>query len=190
MTRIGFIRHGITDWNVEGRVQGQTDIPLNEAGRKQAYALADRLKGEEWDLIYSSDLSRTGETAEIVAKALGLPVRTDIRLREMHCGEVEGTTPEERIARWGKDWKSLPLNIESSASIVDRGLSFVFYLLDNHAGSSVLVVSHGALVRLTLKVLIPHVDTKERLRNASITTLAHLNGSWDCALYNCAKHIF
>ncbi|WP_104418277.1 histidine phosphatase family protein [Neolewinella xylanilytica] len=107
----------------------------------------------------------------------------------MHCGDVEGTTREERTARWGNDWKSLPLNIESSASIVDRGLSFVSYLLDTHDGANVLVVSHGALVRLTLQRLIPHVDTKERLRNASLTTLLYSKGDWDCALYNCAKHI-
>ncbi len=189
MTRIGFIRHGITDWNLGNRVQGHTDIPLNETGRTQAHAIANRLKGEEWEFIYSSDLSRAKETAQIIGQAMELPVRTDTRLREMHCGDVEGTTPEERIARWGNNWKALPLNIESRESIVERGLSFASYLLDNHEGSSVLVVSHGALVRLTLKHLIPHVDTKERLRNASITTLTNLNGSWDCALYNCAKHI-
>ncbi|PPK88180.1 putative phosphoglycerate mutase [Neolewinella xylanilytica] len=189
MTRIGFVRHGITDWNLENRIQGQTDIPLNDTGRKQAHALANRLKGEEWDVLYASDLIRARETAEIVAAAMGVSVRTDPRLREMNCGAVEGTTQEERIARWGENWKSLPLNIESKESIVDRGLSFTSYLLANYQDSSVLVFSHGALLRLTLKQLIPQVDTRERLRNSAITTLVHFAGSWDCELYNCTKHI-
>ena len=189
MTRIGFIRHGITDWNLEQRVQGQTDIPLNETGRKQALALADRLKEEEWDLIYSSDLARAQETAEIIAKVLGLRVRTDPRLREMNCGDVEGTTLEERIARWGNNWKTLSLNVESKASILNRGLSFTSYVLERYQDAGVLVVSHGAILRLTLKHLISQVDIKEPLRNTSLTKLVQVKEGWECELYNCAKHL-
>jgi len=189
MTQIGFIRHGITDWNIEMKAQGHTDIPLNETGRRQAYALAERLKEEDWDLIYSSDLSRAKETADIVSQALGLSVKTDKRLREMNCGEIEGTTLEERITRWGNNWRTLSLGIESEESIVNRGLSFVTYIHEKYNNKRVLVVSHGGLVGTTLKHLIPHVDTKEHLFNTSITKLIHLNGKWDCELFNCAKHI-
>lgn len=189
MTHIGFIRHGITDWNIEKRVQGHTDIPLNETGRMQALALAERLRDENWDLIYSSDLSRAKETAEIIAEVLGLSVKTDNRLREMACGEIEGTTLEERLSKWGSHWKALSLGIESKESIVSRGLSFATYVLDTYKDSKVLVVSHGALIRLTLKHLIPHVETKGPLHNTSITKLVCLDGNWDCELYNCTNHI-
>jgi probable phosphoglycerate mutase len=188
MTQIGFIRHGITDWNIEGRAQGQTDIPLNEMGRKQALALAERLKMEEWDIVYASDLSRAKETAEIVGRALELQVHTDQRLREMYCGEIEGTTEEERVTRWGTDWKSISLGVEDDESIIARGVSFATYIREKYINKRVLVVSHGALVGLTLKRLIPHVNTEEHLHNTSITKLRHSSGKWDCELFNCAKH--
>jgi probable phosphoglycerate mutase len=189
MTQVGFIRHGTTDWNIQRRAQGQTDIPLNEAGRGQAHALANRLKSEEWDIIYSSDLSRAKETADIVANALGLTVQTDQRLREMYCGEIEGTLLEERIAKWGSNWESLSLGVEDNESITERGTSFVSYLTEKYQDKRVLVVSHGALVGITLKRLIPHVDTEGHLNNTSITKLRHVSGKWECELFNCAKHL-
>lgn len=68
MTLIGLIRHGVTDWNYEYRAQGQVDIPLNDEGRRQAELLSKRMENEEWDYIYSSDLSRALETAEIIGR--------------------------------------------------------------------------------------------------------------------------
>lgn len=189
MTRLGLIRHGITDWNNERRAQGQSDVPLNTSGRAQATALANRLRGEDWDLIYASDLSRAKETAEIVAKALELTVTLDPRLREMNCGEMEGTTEEERIEKWGIGWRDLDLGIEDEESIRKRGLSLITEVSEKHADKRILVVSHGALLGLTLKQLIPHVDTEEHLHNTSITRLVHTGGRWECELYNCAKHL-
>jgi probable phosphoglycerate mutase len=189
MTRIGLIRHGITDWNIERRAQGQTDIPLNHTGRLQAHALADRLKNEEWDFIFSSDLSRAKETADIIAEPLGLTVQTDHRLREMHCGEIEGTTLEERITKWGEDWEGLPLGIEEDNSIIDRGTSSITEISESFEGKRILIVSHGALIGLTLRRLIPNENTEKHLHNTSITILKQNNSEWDCELYNCAKHI-
>jgi probable phosphoglycerate mutase len=189
MTRIGLIRHGITDWNIERRAQGQTDIPLNDTGRLQARALANRLMSEEWDYIISSDLSRAKETADILAGSLGLTVQTDYRLREMHCGEIEGTTIEERLHKWGEDWESLPLGIEDNNSIIDRGVAIISEIVETFKGKRILIVSHGALIGLTLKRLIPHDNTEEHLHNTSITILKHNNSEWNCELYNCAKHI-
>ncbi|WP_116107248.1 histidine phosphatase family protein [Lewinella sp. IMCC34191] len=189
MTKIGFIRHGITDWNAAQRIQGQTDIPLNETGRSQVRALAERLRDEAWDYIYSSDLSRARETAEIIARAIGLSLVLDQRLREMGCGQIEGTTLEERVSRWGDDWRTHSLGIETKESIVSRGLSFVTEIVDRHPDANVLIVSHGAILRQTLLHLLPPAACQERLRNTSVTALTYRQGDWSCELYNCVKHI-
>ena len=184
MTHLALIRHGTTDWNAAQRIQGHTDIPLNDTGRSQAKALAARLQAGKWHRIYASDLSRARETAEIIATAVGLPVQIDPRLREMSCGQMEGTTEADRVARWGRDWRALDLGIESKSSITERGLAFVQYILAKHPDERVLAVSHGALLRLTLQHLLPEMDTGGRLRSASYTELVHAAGHWSCICYN------
>lgn len=187
---IGFVRHGITDWNVEQRTQGITDIPLNETGRSQARQLAKRLSSERWDIIYASDLSRAKETADIVAQELGLTVLTDTRLRERNYGEAEATSLEERITRWGEDWEISPKGLETEEDVSDRLIDFLNDILEQHdPDTRILIVSHGALIGITLKRLIPHVDTREHLHNTSLTKVVFQDGSWDCELYNCAKHL-
>ncbi len=187
--RIGFIRHGVTDWNLERRAQGQLDIPLNDAGRKQAQALGKHLAGEPWDRIYASDLSRAKETADIIAQALHLNVHTDKRLREMSWGEAEGTTIEERLKKWGEDWRAKGLNIESEQSILDRGISFVEEILKTKPGRNVLVVSHGALLSRLFKHYIPHVVTTQPVYNTSLTIMQFVDGKWECDLYNSTAHL-
>jgi 2,3-bisphosphoglycerate-dependent phosphoglycerate mutase len=189
MTEIIFIRHGMTDWNIERRAQGQSDIPLNNEGRKQARQLATRLKNSKWDLIFSSDLSRASETASIVADSLGLVVQTDQRLREKHKGETEGTTLEERISKWGERWGILPLEIEEDESIIRRGSAFILELLKNYSGKRILIVSHGALIGLTTKHFIPHINIEIHLKNTSVTNLKYINDEWECNLLNCAGHV-
>jgi 2,3-bisphosphoglycerate-dependent phosphoglycerate mutase len=84
MTLLWLIRHGQTDWNLEGRYQGQCDAPLNAAGRAQAEALASRLTGQSFAALYSSDLQRARETAEIIGAQLGLFSQCEVRLREIN----------------------------------------------------------------------------------------------------------
>lgn len=189
MTIIGFVRHGVTDWNEQMRIQGHSDIPLNETGRKQAEAIAKRLKREDWDLIVSSDLSRAHETAKTIAKALNLEIEVTPQLREMYCGQAEGTIEAERIERWGKNWRELDLGFEKDEAIADRGVSCVEELIRKYPGKRILIVSHGGLIGRTLKRLIPHVDTKEHLQNTSLTVLKFHDDRWDCELYNCIEHL-
>ena len=98
MTTLLLVRHGETDWNAEGRLQGHTDTLLNDYGRRQAAALGEDLAGDGIDVVYSSDLARARETAEIVAGRLGLPVVLEPGLREKNWGSWEGLTPMERDA--------------------------------------------------------------------------------------------
>lgn len=189
MTQLGIIRHGITDWNIQKRAQGQTDIPLNETGRKQALALAERLKDERWDLVYSSDLSRAKETAEIVAETLGLSVHTDIRLREKGFGEIEGLTMDDRLERWGQDWPTLAQGIESEASVVERAVSFAAHMIETYPQQRILVVSHGAFIARALAKFIPHENLDQVILNTSITKIRYADGRWVCDLLNCTKHI-
>lgn len=189
MVTLGLIRHGLTDWNYEHRAQGQTDIPLNDEGLQQAELLSKRMSNEEWDYIYSSDLSRALETAEIIGKMKNIEVKTDQRLREMNCGLIEGTTEQDRVSKWGYEWSKLDLGIESNYEIVTRGLQCLMDISEKHPGKKILIVSHGALIGLTLKKLIPHIDTEEHLYNTSVTILNTGETRWNCDLYNCTKHL-
>ena len=100
MTRILLARHGETDWNRIGRWQGHADPPLNEAGREQAAALAERLAGDGIAAIYSSDLRRASATARTVGKQLGLAVVEDPALREIDVGSWSGLTRAEVAERF------------------------------------------------------------------------------------------
>ncbi len=191
MTTIGIIRHGITEWNILGIAQGSSNIPLNKTGREQATALSERLAADEdWDLIIASDLDRARETAEIVGDKLGLPVsHFDQRLREMNGGEIEGTTEDERVEKWGADWRSLDLGMETHEAAAERSVATLQDIVKEHPGKRVLVVSHGGLIGLTLKSLLPEQFKKTSLDNTSITILKNQDGTWQCPLYNCTRHL-
>src|SRR5439155_24499614 len=99
VTELLLVRHGETDWNREGRWQGQADTPLNDVGRAQARELADALAGERLEAIYASDLRRAYETAEIVGARLGLPVTSEPALRETDVGSWSGLAHDELEGR-------------------------------------------------------------------------------------------
>jgi broad specificity phosphatase PhoE len=138
MTTLLLARHGETDWNRELRIQGSSDVGLNELGRKQAQALAQELEHVELDAIYSSDLSRARATAEAVAASHGLDVRLDPRLRERSFGSWEGLTREDVAARPEDRHDG-----ETDDEVRERVLAAVRSIAAAHAGEQVLVVSHG-----------------------------------------------
>ncbi|MCS7463063.1 histidine phosphatase family protein [Paenibacillus doosanensis] len=189
-TTLGLIRHGVTEWNTLGKAQGISDIPLNGEGIEQAIALANRLSSEEWDIIFSSNLMRARQTAEIIRQSLGIAsIFTDERIREINCGIIEGTTEEERIAYWGVNWREQNLGMEDFQVVAKRGLNFLEELIVKHAGKRILVVSHGALIGLSLQHLLPLRFPKTYIDNTSLTILTHTNNDWTCQLYNCTKHL-
>lgn len=191
MTKIGLIRHGITEWNVLGRSQGISDIPLNEIGKQQVVALANRISLEgKWDIIVTSDLLRAKETGQIIASTLNFPISWfDERIREINCGEIEGTTEEERIKKWGSNWRELNLGMESFEDVSKRGYEFLAELAISYNDKRVLVVSHGALIGLTLKRLLPEKFPSTHIENTSLTILINNKSTWDCTLYNCTQHL-
>lgn len=95
---LGFVRHGTTEWNREGRLQGQLDTQLTEEGKLQAVKLGKALRGGPWHGLVASDLTRARVTAELIAEHAGIPLLlTDARLREKSFGDLEWTTVEERV---------------------------------------------------------------------------------------------
>lgn len=191
-TRLGWIRHGQTEWNRLGKIQGAVDIPLSGEGVSQAKRLALRLVNERrqqpWQGIVCSDLERAAKTAEIIAARMQIPVRLDARLRERSFGEAEGTTLDERISRWGEDWRARVPDQESDEQVLFRGLAFVRDHIDQHAGEAWLVVTHGSFLARMLHALCPGLDDSH-LQNASLTILEHNNREWKALLHNCTNHL-
>ncbi len=154
MTTLYLVRHGQTDWNVLGRYQGHTDLPLNAVGQAQAQALARQLTGNPLAAIYSSDLRRARETAEVLAEALGLAVQPDPRLREMNLGAWEGQTVAEIVQRYPEAWAARtrdPLHArapggESVVEVAGRVTAAAESIAAVHPASQVLVVAHGVVL--------------------------------------------
>jgi 2,3-bisphosphoglycerate-dependent phosphoglycerate mutase len=190
MTSITFVRHGITNHNIENRAQGHTQNPLNETGRAQAALVAKRLAGENWDVFISSDLRRARETAEVIAGEIGKPVDFfDERLREMDRGKIADTTEAERIRRWGKNWHELDMEQETDEMMRARGRSFAEDIGTRFAGQKILVVTHGFFLGQTLKELMRDENTGIKLRNTSLTTIFLESGRWNYLLYDCVRHL-
>jgi broad specificity phosphatase PhoE len=160
-----FVRHGETKWNAERRVQGHTDIPLHEPGRNALQFTAKKLALVHFDFIYSSDLVRATETAEIIiagSKTNPPEVRIDPMLREVSFGDFEGMTWEEMSSsdqglRLHQDQRNLdyaPPKGESYRDLLNRLSKFADFLQLNHAKDDVLIVGHGAALRaLVVKLL-------------------------------------
>ncbi|TIA86444.1 hypothetical protein E3P99_03677 [Wallemia hederae] len=153
MLTLELIRHGETEYNITGRVQGQLDIPLNDAGRLQCTLLANRLKDAQYDAIYTSDLSRTYETAAIVATHhSSTPLIKDTRLRERSFGQYQGQklTREQRHARLD--------GVESLEAMYIRCLAFydeiISPLISTPGDKRIGVVSHGALLSVFIRQVL------------------------------------
>ena len=144
MTRIALVRHGQTDWNRSRRIQGATDIPLNDVGRRQARDAADALAGGDWGAVYSSPLSRAAETGSIIAARLGLPEPVAIEgLAERTYGQAEGLTGSEVRERFA----GAPVpGRESTESVLARALAALDDLAERHPDDGIVVVSHGGVI--------------------------------------------
>ena len=144
---IYLIRHGQTDWNIENRIQGHLDMPLNDIGRNEARICAKQLVGIQIDQIIASDLSRAKETANIINESLSLPMTFDSRLREVNLGDLQGLLSKDIPADTWYTFNHDPhkLHAESLADVYNRVKSF-FDELD--ATKNTLIVTHAGVVRM------------------------------------------
>ncbi|MCL2587681.1 MAG: histidine phosphatase family protein [Firmicutes bacterium] len=145
---IYLVRHGQTDWNAQGRLQGQTDIPLNGIGLGQAQVAAAEVADLEIDKIYSSDLLRALQTAQIIAEGKGLQVTQDSRLREFSFGNAEGRIVPELTEEEKRVFNQDPhaFNAETPRDVFDRVKSF----LDEMSDGNNLIVSHSGTTRMIM----------------------------------------
>jgi 2,3-bisphosphoglycerate-dependent phosphoglycerate mutase len=173
------VRHGETDWNAEGRVQGHEDIALNANGIAQGERLASRLNGQRFDAVYSSDLSRALETARSVAQKLeGRPsVRTDTRWREQHLGAAQGLTHDEITAQGitrPKTYLEAFAGGESRTQLLERVRDPLAELFAAHTGQRVLVVSHGGTLRAVIHLLMGDLEFRLRLYGFDNTAISRV----------------
>ena len=154
-TRIIAIRHGETAWNVDSRIQGQTDIGLNDTGRWQARRVGAALAGEQITAVYSSDLGRAHQTAEQIAEVAGISVVPEQGLRERGFGMFEGKTFDEIHTNWPEhahswrkripEWEP-PQGGESLIKLRERVTRTMHALASRHPGELIVVVAHGGVL--------------------------------------------
>lgn len=178
---LAFVRHGQTDWNRLDRLQGSSDIPLDDTGRAQAHDAATTLADAGgWATVVSSPLSRARETAQIIAHDLGLPLGPSYaELVERDYGPLEGSSSSEAIA--AHPHRDYP-GAESLDSVARRGRSAVDAIAREFGDADVIVVAHGTLIRYTLAALAGHPI--EGIRNGTVSTADLVDGRWQVLTVN------
>ncbi|HEX4056996.1 MAG TPA: histidine phosphatase family protein [Galbitalea sp.] len=182
MTSLYLVRHGETDWNAERRIQGSTDIPLNRMGKEQAAATGRLLARRSWDGAFSSPLSRALETATIIANAVGLvEVGTMDAIVERNYGEAEGLDWQE-IDRLFPGDAEVP-GRESHQDVADRVVPALLELAASRRGQSLIVVTHGGVIRSVLNAVQPD-RWHGSITNGSIHSFEVVDGSLELVAFD------
>ena len=199
-TRVVAVRHGETAWNAQLRIQGHTDIELNETGRWQATQLVRALADEGLHAVYSSDLQRAHATAQAVAVAAGLAVRPEPGLRERHFGSFEGLTFDEiaqhhplDAQRWRRREPGFsPGNGESLERFYARCVDACSALAARHRGQTILVVAHGGVLDCLYRAatrLALDAPRSWQLGNAAVNRLLHTDAGFTLVGWNDNQHL-
>jgi broad specificity phosphatase PhoE len=192
--RLTLVRHGPTEWNALRRFQGRTDMPLSAHGRAQAWAIAETLRSEPFDRIYSSDLLRAAETARILGESRGAEITFDDRLREFDFGRWEGLTWDEivvanpHLAGLGSTAVKLyaPENGESFPQVRERVASFLDDLTrQNHRAAA--VVTHAGILHSMFSVL--GLAPPERFTPGGINRIAIEGGGASVLSLDDRRHL-
>jgi 2,3-bisphosphoglycerate-dependent phosphoglycerate mutase len=200
-TRIIAIRHGETAWNVDARIQGQTDIDLNDTGRWQAQQVGKALVGEPISAVYSSDLGRAHQTAQSISQATGLPVIPHEGLRERRFGLFEGKTFDEISETWPEhhqNWRKRipewepPEGGESLLQLRERVTRTVSALAEKHPGEQIVVVAHGGVLDTLYRVATGQEVNAPRtwqMPNASINRLLWTPSGFTLVGWSDTQHL-
>ncbi|GLF91105.1 putative phosphatase PhoE [Bacillus safensis] len=188
MTTICLVRHGETDWNAAKRIQGRTDIPLNDTGKWQAEQTGLYLKDVHWDVVISSPLTRAKETAHLILKQVHAPLVIMDDFIERDYGDAEGMSFEERQKLFPD--KQYP-NMEPLETIQDRMLEGIEKVRVAYPDQHVLIVAHGAAIHALLTILSDErMDLQNtRLVNACLNDVEWTDGKWKVRDYNVVSHL-
>ncbi|MBI1278014.1 MAG: alpha-ribazole phosphatase [Anaerolineaceae bacterium] len=186
--RILLIRHGQTDWNIEGRWQGSLPVGLNDVGREQAKALASYLSERKIGSIYCSDLPRALDTALAISDVVGITPQIDTRLREFNLGVFQGLTREQIKERYPQEhqdfeadyWNFAVTNGESRRALQSRAYEAFQDIVSRAVGPEVAIVSHGGTIRMLLLRLFDGAPQLNHfhVENTSMTTLIPEDDHW------------
>jgi len=199
-TRLIAVRHGETAWNVEARLQGQLDIPLNERGHEQARRTAHWLAEDAPEVVVSSDLARAQATAHAIASFNRIPLELEAGLRERSFGSFQGMTHLEVNERWpeqSKRWKSrdpefAPGDGESLSVFYARCVEATLRIAERHAGRTVVLVAHGGVMDCLYRAAsrVP-LDAPRiwQLDNAAINRLLHTSSGLMLVGWNDTSHL-
>lgn len=178
MTQLGLFRHGQTNWNIDLRLQGTADVPMNETGIAQVEKAAALLADYSWDVILSSPLGRAKHSAQIIQNVLG---HKDVIVEDLLLERAFGIGEGLDYKSWQEKFAHLDEipGAESASSVAERSKKLLEFVHGEYQGAKILAVSHGALIRFVLnEVTEGAIPPKgERLQNASLQILRH-QGSW------------
>lgn len=183
-TTIGFFRHGQTDWNINLLLQGITDIPMNQTGIEQITRARKLLDASQWDHIITSPLDRARKTAEILNEQLALGrIHENELLIERSFGEAEGLSYDQWKLKYG-NLDVIPGG-ESRSELEARSQKLLKELATKYSGKRILAVSHGALIRSVISIASDQTLPRdgERLSNASLNIVKHVDSSWQIIHY-------
>lgn len=194
------VRHGETEWNVQGREMGQLDSPLTARGIQQAKALAVRLRPVGMHLLYSSDLGRALHTAALIAASCGVEFISDVALRERHMGILQGLTPAEMASQHPEvyaEYRRSPHTYEipegeSGQQRLERSVKVLTEIALRHPAQTVAVVTHGGFLMGFFEHVLgmaPGNGWRFKKQNAAYNCFEFTNERWSLVTWNDTSHL-